>query len=105
MYKTQNTNQADKDVGVCIRAGYGKKLADILDTVKNDPYAPSQGFERLVGNLKGAYSRQINHGNRFIYKVLPNTENARDEDGNPYEGIVRVFRAWEHNYKPPRPKK
>jgi plasmid maintenance system killer protein len=72
-----------------------------MTTVENDPYKPTQHFERLTGNLKGLYSRQINYKNRFVYTVLPNTENARDEDGNLYDGIVRVHESWGHKYKKP----
>ena len=95
------TNKAKKDIARCRRAGYGKQLAKILNTVKKDPYDPSQDFERLSGNLKEYCSRRINKGNRFLYEVLPNTKNLRDKDGNLYDGIVRVYEAWGHNYKNP----
>jgi len=98
MYYIQHTKRSKKDTIKCIRAGYGKQLSAILDTVENTPYKPSQGFERLTGNLKGRCSRQINHHNRFVYEVLPNTENARDDEGNLYDGIVRVHEAWGHKY-------
>jgi len=98
MYKIQNTNRTEKDIVKCIRAGYGKQLYAILDTVENNPYAPSQGFKHLKGDLKGYYSRRINLYNRFVYEVLPNTENARDDEGNLYDGIVRVHEAWGHKY-------
>jgi len=101
MYKIQRTNQVKKDVAKCKRAGFKAHLDKIIETVKKDPYDPSQGFERLKGNLKGYCSRRINHDNRFFYEVLPNTKNERDKDGNLYDGIVRVHRAWEHNYKKP----
>jgi len=87
---------------VCIRAGYRERLAEILKTVENNPYDPSQHFERLIGNLKGFCSREINHHNRFVYKVLPNDEDARDNTGELYDGIVLVFEAWGHKYKNPK---
>jgi toxin YoeB len=99
MYRVDWTNRAEKDADACIRAGYGKQLAEILRTVENDPYDPVQHFERLVGNLKGVCSRQINYYNRFIYTVLPNTKNANDENGKRYDGIVLVHRSWKHEYK------
>jgi len=77
-------------------------LDKIIKTVEKDPYDPSQNFERLKGNLKGFCSRRINLDNRFCYEVLPNTENARDKDGNLYDGIVHVHRAWGHNYTKPK---
>jgi len=102
MHKVNWTKQAKKDADTCKRAGWGKHLIDILKTVKKDPYAPSQGFERLKGDLKGYCSRRIDSHNRFFYEVLPNTENAKDKDGNLYDGIVLVYEAWGHNYNKPK---
>jgi Txe/YoeB family toxin of toxin-antitoxin system len=99
MHRVDWTNQANKDADICRRAGYGKQLAAILKTVKNNPYDPSQGFKRLKGELNGFCSRRISLHNRFVYEVLPNTENARDDDGDLYDGIVRVYEAWGHKYK------
>jgi toxin YoeB len=101
MHKLDWTKKARKDADTCKRAGWGKHLAKILEIVEKDPYNPSQGFERLKGNLKGFCSRRINYDNRFFYEVLPNAENARDQDGNLYDGIVRIHRTWEHNYRKP----
>jgi len=101
MYKIRGTKQAKKDVATCERAGYKARLDKIKDTVEKDPYDPSQGFERLKGDLKGYYSRRINYNNRFLYEVLPNAEKIKDKDGNLYDGIVYVYEAWGHNYKKP----
>jgi len=99
MYSVRFTNRAEKDARDCLRSGRGKELLKIKQAVEKDPYEPSQGFERLVGNLKGYCSRKIDKGNRFLYEVLPNDEGARDDDGNLYEGIVHVHEAWGHKYK------
>jgi len=101
MYRVDWTNKAKKGIDRCIHAGCGKQLSDMLRIVENNPYDPSQGFERLRGNLKTFCSRRINKGNRFLYEVLPNTENAMDDDGNLYDGIIRVYEAWGHRYKNP----
>jgi len=90
-----------KDADICRRAGYGEQLTKILDTIENAPYDPSQKFKRLSGDLKGYCSRRINYYNRVLYKVLPNIENARDDNGNLYDGIVRVYEAWGHRYQKP----
>jgi len=100
MYRVDWTNRAEKEADTCIRAGYGKQLAEILRTVETEPYAQTQHFERLVGNLNGVCSRQINHRNRFIYTVSPNAENAKDENGELYDGMVLVHRSWKHDYRP-----
>jgi Txe/YoeB family toxin of toxin-antitoxin system len=102
MYSVEFTNRAEKDAATCLRAGYGKRLKDIKETVERDPYEYSQGFERLTGNLKGYCSRQINKGNRFLYSVHKNTDGIKDENGNLYDGIVIVHESWEHNYKKPK---
>ncbi len=80
------------------RAGRGAKLAAIMRTLAKDPYAPTQSFERLLYNMKGFCSRRIDYNNRVVYTVEPNTEGARDEDGNLYEGIVVVHESWGHVY-------
>jgi len=100
MYRVDLSKKAKKDEVTARRAGYGAKFAEIMNTVKRNPFEPTPGhhFEKLVGNLKNSYSRCINHHNRFVYEVLPNTENARDDDGNLYDGIVRVHEAWGHKY-------
>ncbi len=104
MYRLQWVRQSKKDYETGIRFGwYAAKIAEILVVLRRNPFEPTQGhcFERLTNNLKGYCSRQINHGNRILYEVLPNTKGARDKLGNLYEGIVRVLRAWGHNYKAP----
>jgi Txe/YoeB family toxin of Txe-Axe toxin-antitoxin module len=101
VYRVDQSKQAEKDEKTARRAGLGAKFADIMSILERDPYDPAHHFERLTGNLKGYFSRKIDKGNRFLYEVLPNTENARDENGNLYSGIVRVYESWEHNYKKP----
>jgi toxin YoeB len=98
MYKLRWSKQAKGDAEICERAGFKALLDEILDTVEQSPYKPTQHFERLTGNLKGAYSRRINYYNRFIYTTLPNEEGLRDENGELYDGIVLVHRSWGHDY-------
>ncbi|GBU21844.1 hypothetical protein R80B4_01746 [Fibrobacteres bacterium R8-0-B4] len=104
MFKLDISNQTIKDYKRAARlTWYRAQMAEILAVLQRDPFEPTPGhcFERLRNNMSGYCSRQINHGNRVLYKVLPNTANARDEHGNLYEGVVRVYRAWGHNYKKP----
>ena len=96
MYKVQLSRQAQKDVIKVERAGLKSKTAQIIQTVRNNPYDESQGFEKLKGDLKGFYSRQINYQHRFVYEVLLNAENLTDAKGMPYDGIVKVLRMWTH---------
>jgi len=101
VYRVDQSSQARKDEETARRTGHGAKFVEIMNVLKNDPLEPTSGhyFEKLVGNLKDYYSRRINYHNRFIYAVHPNTEGAKDGDGNLYQGIVCVHRSWGHNYK------
>lgn len=56
----------------------------LLDILQHDPYQTPPPFERLVGDLKGMYSRRINIQHRLVYRVF--------ED----ERIVKVLRMWSH---------
>jgi len=88
----------------CFLTKYRKKLAEILTVLECDPYEPTHWhyFEKLKGPLKDRYSRRINSHHRVVYTVLPNTEGSKDKDGNPYQGIVRIYEAWGHKYKKPK---
>ena len=96
MYSIQLTRQAKKDAVDIERAGFKPKVSEILSNVKKNPFEESQEFEKLRGNMKGLYSRRINIKHRFVYGVLPNSENLTDADGVPYEGIVKVISMWTH---------
>ena len=69
---------------------------EICNTIKNDPFESSQSFEKLKGDLQGSCSRRLNRQHRFVYQVLPNTEGARDENSNLYEGIIKIISMWTH---------
>jgi len=101
MYQIDPMRRAKKEFEIAKKNGYGEELNRILKTVEKDPFEPTPGqyFEALVGQLKGMYSRRLDYYNRFIYEVFPNTKGAVDDDGNLYEGIVRVYESWGHNYK------
>jgi Txe/YoeB family toxin of toxin-antitoxin system len=96
MYDVRLTKQAQKDAVKIERAELKTKASDIIRTVRKNPYEESQGFEKLKGDLKGAYSRRINRQHRFVYEVLPNDENAKDVNGELYEGIVKTISMWTH---------
>jgi Txe/YoeB family toxin of toxin-antitoxin system len=96
MYKVRQSNRAKQDCVRAERAGFKPQLAKILGTLEKNPYEPSQGFEKLKGDLKDMYSRRINYHNRVVYDIAPNAENIIDPNGVPYEGIVHVVRTWSH---------
>jgi Txe/YoeB family toxin of toxin-antitoxin system len=96
MYKDVFSKQAAKDAVKIERAGLKPKAAEIIATIRTNPFEESQSFEKLKGNLSNAYSRRLNHKHRFTYEVLPNTEGLKNENGELYEGFVKIIRMWTH---------
>lgn len=78
------TKQAQKDAKRLASAGLRTKAQSLLDVLAEDPFRSPPPFEKLVGDLRGAYSRRINIQHRLVYQVL--------ED----EHVVKVLRLWTH---------
>jgi Txe/YoeB family toxin of toxin-antitoxin system len=78
------TKQAQKDARRIASAGLRPKAEQLLTLLANDPFQRPPPFEKLLGDLRGAYSRRINIQHRLVYQVL--------ED----EHIVKVIRMWTH---------
>ncbi len=78
------TKQSLKDAIKLKRAGLWKKAEKLLTIIENDPFQNPPPFEKLIGDLAGAYSRRINIQHRLVYNVF---EEAK---------IVRVLRMWTH---------
>ncbi len=78
------TKQARKDANKLASAGLKHKAQEILAMLEVDPFQSPPPFEKLVGDLSGAFSRRINIQHRLVYQVL--------ED----EHIVKVLRMWTH---------
>jgi toxin YoeB len=78
------TKQAQKDARRLAAAGLKVKAQSLLDVLAEDPLRSPPPFEKLVGDLRGAYSRRINIQHRLVYQVL--------ED----EHAVKVLRMWTH---------
>ena len=78
------TKHAQKDAQKLAASGLKKKAQELLNSLKEDPYQNPPSYEKLVGDLKGAYSRRINIQHRLVYQVL-------DE-----EHVVKVLRLWTH---------
>ena len=78
------TSQARKDARKLGSSGLKDKAQEILDILAKDPYTSPPPFEKLVGDLSGAFSRRINIQHRVVYQVL-------DE-----EEIVKIIRMWTH---------
>ena len=76
--------QALKDAKKLKAAGLRPKAEELLELLKNNPLQSPPLFEKLVGDLAGAYSRRINIHNRLVYEVFAK------------EKVVRVLRMWTH---------
>ena len=75
---------AQKDAKKLAAAGLKTKAQDLLVILQNDPFQNPPPFEKLVGDLSGAYSRRINIQHRLVYEVFSE------------ERVVRVLRMWTH---------
>lgn len=78
------TRQAQKDARKLAAAGLKEKAIELLQILESDPYQTPPPYEKLVGDLAGAYSRRINIQHRLVYQVLDD------------ERIVKVIRMWTH---------
>lgn len=78
------TKQAQKDARKLASSGLKDKAKALSQIVESNPYQNPPLYEKLVGDLAGAYSRRINIQHRLVYQVL--------EDQN----IVKVLRMWTH---------
>ena len=63
------TRDGLKDKKRSFEAGFKKKILSLLRLIKIDPFAPYPPYEKLIGDLKGAYSRRINIQHRMVYRV------------------------------------
>jgi toxin YoeB len=76
--------QALKDAKKLAAGGLKPKAQDLLAVLAADPFQNPPPFEKLVGDLAGAYSRRINIQHRLVYEVFTQ------------ERTVRVLRMWTH---------
>ncbi len=78
------TRQAQKDAKKLASTGLKQKAQVLLTLLQDDPFQKPPPYEKLVGDLAGAYSRRINIQHRLVYQVLEQ------------EGIIKVLRMWTH---------
>ena len=78
------TKNAQKDAKKLAAAGLKDKTLLILEILKIDPFQNPPPYEKLVGDLAGAYSRRINIQHRLVYQVLVSQKQ------------VKVLRLWSH---------
>ena len=93
MYRIVFTKQAEKDLKNIKSVGLGSKAKKLADIIRENPYQTPPGYEKLVGNLTGAYSRRINIQHRLVYQVYNEPVVI---DGKEYEGTIKIVRMWSH---------
>ena len=78
------TKAAQKDAKNLSAAGLKDKALSLLNIITENPFQNPPPYEKLVGDLTGAYSRRINIQHRMVYQVLE------------VEQIVKILRMWTH---------
>lgn len=77
MWKLVFTKQAQKDAKKLSASGLKSKALEILKILENDPFQIPPPFEKLVGDLSGAFSRRINIQHRIVYQVFEDKKIAK----------------------------
>jgi toxin YoeB len=78
------TRQAQKDAKKVSAAGLRPKAQKLLDLLAEDPFRTPPRFEKLLGDMTGAYSRRINIQHRLVYQVIEDKK------------VVKIIRMWTH---------
>lgn len=78
------TKQAQKDAKKLAASGLKNKATELLELLSRNPFQIPPPYEKLVGDLTGAYSRRINIQHRIVYQVIE------------ADRIVKILRLWTH---------
>ena len=78
------TKQAQKDAKKLAASNLKDKAQSLLDIIQINPFKNPPPYEKLVGDLEGAYSRRINIQHRLVYEVIES------------ENTVKILRMWTH---------
>ena len=84
MYQILYTKTAQKDISKLKAAHLDKTAKNLISLIKENPYQIPPTYEKLVGDLKGAYSRRINSKHRLIYQVYEETKQ------------IKIISLWSH---------
>ena len=71
------TKQAQKDAKKIAQSGLKAQTSKLLDILKKNPYQNPPAYEKLAGDLSGAFSRRINIQHRLIYQVLDDVKTVK----------------------------
>lgn len=78
------TKQAQSDAKKIMSAGLKQKVTKLLEILTDNPFSNPPPYEKLLGDLEGAYSRRINIQHRLVYQVI-----------KP-EKVIKIIRMWTH---------
>jgi Txe/YoeB family toxin of toxin-antitoxin system len=78
------TKQAQKDAKKLVHSGLKPQAERLLEIIKENSFKKPPSYEKLVGDLLGAYSRRINIQHRLVYEVLDNINT------------IKIIRMWTH---------
>jgi len=84
MYSIVYSSQSQKDAKKANKSGLRNSIEKIIEILRKNPYQNPPPYEKLLGDLAGAYSRRINLQHRLVYQV---DENSK---------IVKIIRMWTH---------
>lgn len=84
MYSIVYTKTAAKDIPKLKAAHLDETAKAIIDILRSDPYQNPPPYEKLIGNLQGAYSRRINIKHRLVYEIFEK------------EKTVKIISLWSH---------
>lgn len=84
MWKLVYTKQSQKDAKKVSSAGLKEKTQALLSLIEQNPFINPPPYEKLLGDMAGAYSRRINIQHRLVYQVLEK------------EKIIKILRMWTH---------
>ncbi|WP_270600511.1 Txe/YoeB family addiction module toxin [Faecalicoccus pleomorphus] len=84
MYRIVYTKKAVKDIPKLKAAGLAPKAKVLIELVKENPYQSPPSYEKLQGDLLGAYSRRINRQHRFVYEIIE------------AEKTIKILSLWTH---------
>ena len=84
MWQIKFTKAAEKDKKLLKQAGLDTKAKKLLNLIASDPFQTPPSYEKLIGDLKGYYSRRINIQHRIVYRVYPDLQ------------IVVIHAMWTH---------
>ena len=84
MWRVVFTKAAQKDARKLATSGLRAKAEELITILAENPFQNQPPYEKLIGDLAGAYSRRINRQHRLVYQVLQD------------EHVVKVLRMWTH---------